>query len=86
MTQTVIAILQASDCLLECFFKVLTDTHNLADCLHLGSQLVLCAFELLKCPACKLDNDIVAGRNILIQSTALAAWNLIQSHTGCQHR
>ena len=26
MTQTVIAILQASDCLLECFFEILTDT------------------------------------------------------------
>jgi len=86
MTKTVAASLQASDCLLECLFVGLSDTHNLADCLHLGSQLVLCAFELLKCPACKLDNDIVAGRNILIQSTALAAWNLIQSHTGCQHR
>ena len=86
MTKTVAASLQASDRLLECLFVGLSDTHNLADCLHLGSQLVLCAFELLKCPACKLDNNIVAGRNILIQSAALAAWNLIQSHTGCQHR
>ena len=80
------AFYEDEDRLLECLFVGLSDTHNLADGTHLCTQLILYALELLKCPACKLDNNIVAGRNILIQSAALAAWNLIQSHTGCQHR
>ena len=86
MTQTVIAILQASDCLLECFFEILTDTHNLADCTHLCAKLVLYTFELLKRPACKLDYHIVAVRNVFVQSAVFATFNILQCQSACKHR
>ena len=86
MTQTVIAILQASDCLLECFFKVLTDTHNLADCTHLCAKLVLYTFELLKRPARKLDYHIVAVRDVFVQSAVFATFNIFQCQSACEHR
>ena len=85
MAESVAASLQASDCFLECLFIGLSDTHNLAYGFHLSSQFILRAFEFLKCPACKFNYNIIAGRNVFIQSAAFTARNLIQSKPCCQH-
>ena len=77
MAQTKTSRLQAADRLLEGFLIGFADTHNLADGAHLGSQLVLHAFKLFKCPAGKFDNHIIAVRHVLIQGAVLSARNVL---------
>ncbi|CDE80494.1 unknown [Ruminococcus sp. CAG:353] len=83
--QTVAALFKASDSLLESFLVGLADAHYFAHSTHLSTKLVLGVLELLKCPACKLDNDVVTVGIILVKSTVLAAGDILQSKTCCQH-
>ena len=85
MTQAVTAGLQAADSLLEGLLIGLTDAHDLAHRTHLGAQLILNALELLKSPAGKLDDHIVTVGNILVQSAVLAAGDVLQGQSRCQH-
>ena len=85
VSQTVTPFLQRTHRLLEGFFIVLADAHNLADRTHLCAQLVFDALELFKCPACKLHYHIVAARNVFIQCAVLAAGDLGQGQSGSQH-
>ena len=84
--ESVTADLQASDCLLECFLISLTDTHNFAHSTHLGTKLILYILELLKCPSCELDYDIIATRNIFVERSVYTTRNLIQRKSCCKHR
>ena len=59
-SKTVSAILKRSDSLLESFFIIFTDTHNLADSAHLGTKPVLCVTEFLKSPTGELHHHIIA--------------------------
>ena len=86
MTETITSCLKASDCFLEGLFVVLADTHDFTHSTHLGAKLIFYAFELLKSPACKLDNNIITVRNIFVQCTVFAARNILQCQTCCQHR
>ena len=52
--------------LLESFFVSLSDTHNFTNGTHLCSKFVFNTFEFLKCPACKLDNNIITVWYIFI--------------------
>ena len=64
--------------LLEGLLIGFTDTHNLADCTHLRTELILGALELLKCPARVLDNDVITVGLIIIKSAVLAARNVLK--------
>ena len=77
MSQTVTPCFQGTDRLLKSFLIGLADTHNLTHGTHLSPQLILYALELFKGPACKFDHHIIAVRHIFIQSTVLAAGNLL---------
>ena len=77
MAQTVAAGFQAADGLLECLLIGLADTHDLAHGTHLGAQLVLHALEFFKGPPGKLNDHIVTVGCILVQSTVLAAGNIL---------
>ena len=83
--QTITAIFQAADCLLECLFVGLANAHDFAHSTHLGSQLVLNALKLLESPSCELDHHIVAAGHILIQCAVLAAGDFVQSQAAGQH-
>ena len=85
MAETVLSDLQTADGFLERLFEVLSNAHNFAHGTHLGSQLILHAFELLKRPAGELDHHIVAVRHIFIKSSVLAARDILQSKSRCQH-
>ena len=85
MPQTIATCFQRTDGFLEGFFIILTDTHNLADCAHLGTQLILYAFEFFKCPACEFDNNIIAIGNIFIQCAVFTAGDILQSQPCCKH-
>ena len=86
MAKTIAACLQTADSFLESLFVGLTNTHNFTDGAHLGAQLILHAFELFKGPAGEFDNHIIAVRYIFVQSSVLAAGNILQSQSCCQHR
>ena len=45
---------------------------------HLCSELIFHTFELLECPARKLDHHIVAVRNVFVQCSVFAARNIFQ--------
>ena len=77
--------LQTADGFLEGFFKVLSNAHDLADCPHLGTQLILYTFEFFKSPACKLDDHIIPVRNIFVQRSVFAAGNVRKPEAGRQH-
>ena len=66
-SESVSADLKTADSLLKCFLICLTDAHYLADSTHLCAELVLNTLEFLKCPSCKLDNNVVAVRNVLVK-------------------
>ena len=85
MSETVTSGLQTADRFLECFFVVLSDAHNFADCTHLCSELIFHTFELLECPARKLDHHIVAVRNVFVQCSVFAARNIFQGQPRCKH-
>ena len=85
ITQAIAAGLKASDSLLEGFFVCLANTHDLANRAHLGAKPIFYAFELLKRPAGELDYDIIPIRNIFVQGSILAAWNILKRKAGCQH-
>ena len=84
-TKTVSVFLQRSDSLLECFLICLADAHDFAYGSHLCAELILSSVELLECPSCKLDYDIVAVRIVLIECAVLAAGDLIECKTACEH-
>ncbi len=63
-----------------------SDAHDLAYGASSACPACPHAFEFFKRPACKFNYNIIAGRNVFIQSAAFTARNLIQSKAGCQHR
>ena len=77
MTQAIASSLQASDSLLESFFVIFTNTHNLADSAHLSAQVIFNAFEFFKGPAGKFDYNIIAAGNVFVQSSVLSAGNIL---------
>ena len=83
--QTGTADLQAADRFLKRFFICFADAHDLADCAHLCAELILGTLEFFERPAGKFDDDVIAGRNIFVQCSALAAGNLVQRQTAGQH-
>ena len=85
VTQAITAGLQASDSLLEGLFVSLSNTHDFANRAHLGAKLIFYAFELLKRPAGELDYDIIPIRYIFVQSSILAARDILKRKAGCQH-
>ena len=84
-SKTVTANLQTADGFLEGFLIIFTDTHNLANGAHLGTQLILHALELFKSPARELNYDIISVRNIAIQCAVLSTGDLVQCQAGRQH-
>ena len=85
IAEAVSSCLKASDSLLESLLVGLTDTHDLTYGTHLCSKLVLDTLELLKCPACKLDNHVVTVRNVFVQCAVLTALNILEGKSCCQH-
>ena len=85
MSKTVSAVFKAADCLLEGFLIVLADAHDLADSSHLCSELIFHTLEFFKCPACELDNHIVAVWDILIKSSVFSARDVTQGKACRQH-
>ncbi len=77
MSQTIASCLQAANRFLERFFIRFSNAHHLAYSAHLGSQLVLYAFEFFKSPAGKFDYHIIAVRHILVQRAVFAAGNIL---------
>ena len=84
--QTVTAVLQTADRLLEGFLIGLADAHDLTDGAHLRAQLVLGSLELLKGPARELNHNVVAARNVLVQRAVLAAGDLVERQPAGKHR
>ena len=84
--QAVAAGLERADGLLERLLVGLADGHDLAHGAHLGAQLVLDALELLERPACELDDDVVAARDVVGQRAVLAAGDLVEREAARQHR
>ena len=84
-SQSVLADLQAADGFLESFLVGLSDAHHLAHGAHLGTQLILHAFELFKGPAGKFDYHIVAARHVFVQGSVFSAGNLVQGQAAGQH-
>ena len=60
--QAVLGDLRAADCLHERLLKVAADRHNLAGCLHLGTQLPASVNEFIKWPFREFNRYIVKGR------------------------
>ncbi len=84
MTEAEAALLQGPDRLLEGFLVGLADTHDFADRAHLGAKLVLDALEFFKCPAGKLDDDEIAGRNVFVQGAEAGVREIRQCEAGGQ--
>ena len=82
--QAVSPILQRPYRLLEGFFVVLPDTHDLAHSAHLGAQLVFNALEFLEGPAGEFDHHIVAGGRVLLQCPVAPVGYLVQGQPPCQ--
>ena len=83
------AALKSPDCLLKRFLVGLANAHHLADSLHLGSELVFHRAELLKRPARKLQDYIIARRCIFLKRSVAPVWNLVHRHSGgklCRHK
>ena len=77
MSQTITSGFQGTDCFLESFFIVFTDTHDFPNGSHLGTQLILDALELFKSPACKLNYNIISVRYILIKGAILTTGDVL---------
>ena len=77
MSQTIASGFQGADCFLECFLIILADTHDFTNGSHLGTQFIFHALELFKSPACKLNNNIISVRYILIQRTILTTGDIL---------
>ena len=77
MSQTIASGFQGTDCFLECFLIILTDTHDFTNGSHLGTQLILHTLELFKSPACKLNNNIISVRHIFIQRAILTTGDIL---------
>ena len=60
--QAVLGDLCAADCFHERLLKVAADRHNLAGCLHLGTQLPASVNEFIKWPFREFNRYIVKGR------------------------
>ncbi len=85
-TETVAALLEGTDGLLECFLISFANAHDFADGSHLSAELVFDALELLKGPAGKLDDDVIAVRDVLVEGTVLAVRQFGQGEAGGQLR
>ena len=77
MSQTITSGFQGTDCFLESFFIVFTDTHDFPNGSHLSTKLIFHTLELFKRPAREFNYHIVSIRNILIQCAILATWNIL---------
>ena len=77
--------LKAADCFLKRFLVRFADAHDFTDRAHLRAQLIFGAFEFFKRPAGKFDNDVIAGRNVFIQRSALSAGDFVQRQPAGQH-
>ena len=86
VAQSVAALLQGADGLLEGFLVVLADGHDLAHRAHLCAELIVHALELFEGPAGKLDDDVVAVRDVLVEGAVLSAGQLLQGQARGQLR
>ena len=77
MPQSIASRLQTADCFLERFLIGFAHTHDFAYGTHLGSQLVLHAFEFFKRPACKFDYHIIAIRNVFVQGAVFSTGDIL---------
>ena len=82
MTETVASFFERADCFLESFLVGLSDAHDFAYSAHLRAELVLDALELLKCPSCEFDYDIIAVRNIFVEGAVLTARKIRERKSG----
>ena len=83
--QAVAALLERADRLLEGLFVGLADAHDLANGAHLRAQFILHTLELLECPACEFEDHVVSASHVFIERAVLAARDLVQRKTGCEH-
>ena len=77
MSQTVSPRFQRTDGFLERFLIGFADAHDLAYGTHLRSQFILHPFELLKCPAGKFNDHVIAVRHIAVQRPIFTAGNIL---------
>ncbi len=85
VSKSVTSGLKTADCFLERFFICLADTHYLSNRAHLRSKLIFYPFKFLKCPAGKLDYNIISIRHIFIQSSIFSTWNIRKRKSGRKH-
>ena len=85
VAKAVAAGFQTADRLLEGLLVGLTNAHDLAHGAHLRAKTVLSPFKLFKCPAGKLDDNIITARYVLVQRSVLAAGDFIQRQAARQH-
>ena len=83
-TKTKAILLQRTDCFLERFLVVLSDTHYLTYGSHLSTKVIFYAFEFLKCPAGEFYYYVVSVRNVFVKGSVFAAWHLCQSKSRCK--
>ena len=80
--QAVDMLLQGTECLHKSTFKVITDTHNLSCCLHLGCKSSLGLDKFIKWKSRNLNNTVIqCWLKTCISFAGNGIWNLIQSIT-----
>ena len=77
VSQAVTSSLKGTDGLLESLLVGFTDTHDLANRAHLCAQLVLYTLEFFKCPAGKLDDDVISVGNVFVQGTVFSTFDVL---------
>ena len=83
-TEPVTVGFETADRFLKRFFIIFADAHYLAHGAHLGAKFVLGAFELLKRPPRKFDNDVVSPVFVLIECAFSPVGNFVQSQPRCE--
>jgi hypothetical protein len=84
--EAVATVLARPDRLLEGLLVGLPEAHHLAHGPHLGAELVFEPLELLEGPARELDDDVVAGGRVLLESAVAPVGNLVQGQAAREKR
>ena len=79
--KTVASFFQRTDGFLKSLFVIFADGHHLAYGFHLSSKFILGAFKFFKGPPGKLDNYIISGRLVFLQSSFFPVRDLVQGQS-----
>ena len=85
ISESVSSFFKRTDSLLESLLVGLTDTHDLTDCSHLGSEMVRYSLEFFECPSCELDYNIISVGLVIIKSAVLTALDILKIESACEH-